>query len=77
MEGKARARVFYYRHEAELAQSALEAQGIECSITSDDAGGQGIGIQFTNGVILWVKASDLERARKILGAIDIPASDGV
>lgn len=70
MEDRAPARTFYYRHEAELAKSALEARGIECSITSDDAGGQGIGIQFTNGVVLWVKEGDLERAQKILGAID-------
>lgn len=70
MDNKARASIFSYRHEAELARTALEARGIACSITSDDAGGQGIGIQFTNGVMLWVKTSDLERAKGILDGIE-------
>lgn len=70
MEEQARAGVYYYRHEAELARSALEARGIACSITADDAGGQGIGIQFTNGVVLWVRTEDLARAREILDAIE-------
>jgi hypothetical protein len=70
MDERACAGVFYTRHEAELARSALEAGGIACFITADDAGGQGIGIQFTNGVLLWVQAPDLERAQAILDAAD-------
>ncbi len=66
MEGFVCVHRFYYRHEAELAQSALEADGIESRITSDDAGGQGIGIQFTNGVDLLVPEDALARARAIL-----------
>jgi Putative prokaryotic signal transducing protein len=68
MDDRVCLRVFNYRHEAELARSALEAGGIPCFITADDAGGQGIGIQFTHGVRLWVSAQDLVRAVGILDA---------
>ena len=70
MERKSRAGVYYYRHEAELARSVLEAEGIICTISCDDAGGQSVGIQFTNGVFLWVAESDLPRARELLDGVD-------
>jgi len=66
MAASVKLRTFNYRHEAELARSVLAAEGIAATITADDAGGQGIGIQFTNGVILWVTATDQARASAIL-----------
>jgi Putative prokaryotic signal transducing protein len=70
MGEKAKAGIFFYRHEAELARSALEAEGIISTITCDDAGGFSVGIQFTNGAHLWVAEEDLPRAKEILDGIE-------
>lgn len=64
------ARVFHYRHEAELARSALAADGIESTMQADDAGAQGLGIQFIHGVKLLVREEDLTRAQEILGGFE-------
>jgi hypothetical protein len=61
---------FSYRHEAELARSMLEANAIPSVIHADDAGGQGIGIQFTRGVHLFVRAEDADRANALLEGND-------
>ena len=57
---------FCYRQDADLARSALTAAGIESVIMSDDAGGQGLGIQFTRGVHLFVRPDDEDRAKQLL-----------
>lgn len=60
-------RIFHYRHEAELARSALTADGIDSTLMADDAGSQGLGIQFVRGVKLLVREEDRDRAEEILG----------
>jgi hypothetical protein len=57
---------FTYRHQAELAQTALEAAGISSMISADDAGGEVVGLEFTRGVRLLVRPEDEEQARNIL-----------
>lgn len=57
---------FTYRHEAELAQTALEAAGIRSMISADDAGGEVVGLEFTRGVRLLVRSEDEESSREIL-----------
>jgi hypothetical protein len=56
---------FANRIEAEMAQGALEAAGIESMILADDAGGQYAALALT-GVRLLVHAEDMEQARDIL-----------
>ena len=57
---------FNDRFEAELAQSALEAAGIESMVRSDDAGGMRPAMAFSNGAELIVRREDAERAAEIL-----------
>lgn len=61
------ARVYSYRVEAELARSALEAQGIEAMVVADDCGGQRplFGV-INGGVKLLVRRSDELKAKKLL-----------
>lgn len=63
-------RIFHYRHEAELARSALAADAIEPMLQADDAGSQGLGIQFIRGVKLLVREEDRGRAEEILGGVE-------
>jgi hypothetical protein len=56
--------------EAELAQGALEAGGIESRISADDAGGLRPHLSML-GVRLLVRAEDAEQAGKILGESQI------
>jgi hypothetical protein len=58
---------FWNQIEAELAQGALEAGGIESMISADDAGGLRPHLSVTRGVRLLVRTEDAERAGKILG----------
>jgi hypothetical protein len=58
-------RDFLNKAEAELAQGALQAQGVDSLIQADDAGGEEPGL-WMGGVRLLVRAQDAERARKIL-----------
>ena len=51
--------------EAELAQGALEAVGIESMVSADDAGGVQPGL-WMSGVKLVVRESDAVRALEIL-----------
>jgi hypothetical protein len=60
------ARVFGYRHEAELAQGMLEASGIEAAIAADDCGGQRPLMGASAGIRLLVRRSDEREARKLL-----------
>jgi hypothetical protein len=57
---------FNYLHEAEMARSALDANGVFAVVLSDDAGGQEIGLQFVRGARLMVKQKDERRAKTIL-----------
>ena len=59
-------RTFTDRIEAELAQGALEAAGIESMVRSDDAGGTRPAMAFTNGAELLVRAEDLQEAEDVL-----------
>jgi hypothetical protein len=59
-------RTFNDRIEAELAQSALEAAGIDSILRSDDAGGQRPHMAYTNGVELLVRAGDAGQADEVL-----------
>jgi len=59
-------RTFGYRYEAELAKSALEANGIFAVVFADDGGRQEINLQFAQGTKLMVKRGDEEQARAVL-----------
>jgi len=67
MEQPTLVKTYSYRHETELAQALLEAEGIESVIRADDCGGLGIGLSFSGGVRVLVGAGDAERAIEILG----------
>ena len=58
-------KTFLNRFEAEIAQGALEAAGIDSLISADDAGGQELGL-WVNGVRLTVRAEDAGRAHAVL-----------
>ena len=59
-------RTFNDRIEADLAQSALEAAGIESMVRGDDAGGVQPGLWTSMGVDLLVREEDAINAREIL-----------
>ena len=59
-------RTFSTRQEAELAQSALHAAGIEALLRSDEAGGLQPAMAWSNGVALVVRDDDAEEAAEIL-----------
>lgn len=65
-------KTFHDRIEAELAQSALEAAGIESMLWADDAAGLQPAMALTNGVSVVVRAEDAQEAADIL---DAPTSD--
>ena len=56
---------FPNRIDAEVAQSALEADGIESMVSADDAGGVQPGL-WLSGVRLFVREADAVRALAIL-----------
>jgi hypothetical protein len=57
--------IYPTRADAELAQTALEAEGIASLIASDDAGGT-YPFDLSGGARLLVAEADAERARAIL-----------
>ena len=59
-------RTFSDRVEAELAQGALEAAGIESMVRNDDAGGMQPSMAFSNGAELLVRAEDADEAEDLL-----------
>ena len=65
-------RTFLDRLEAELAQGALEAAGIESMVRSDDAGGMRPAMTFSNGAELLVRAED---AREAADVLSLPATN--
>ena len=58
---------FPNRIDAEIAQGALEAAGIESMVSADDAGGMQPGL-WLSGVKLFVSEADAVRALEILNA---------
>lgn len=56
--------------QADLAQSALDAGGIESLIRADDAGGEQPGLWLGRGVQVLVRAGDAELAKTILAGWD-------
>jgi hypothetical protein len=67
-------RTFASRIEAELAQSALEADGIKAVVLADDAGGQYSSL-WMNGVRLLVPTGQAIRAVEILDAPPVEDRD--
>ena len=59
-------RTYSYRPEAELALSALEANGIEAMVEADDCGGQRPLLGANIGVKLLVRRPDADRASNLL-----------
>jgi hypothetical protein len=58
---------FLNQIEADLAQGALEAAGVQSMISADDAGGLRPHLSLLFNVRLLVRADDVEHARLILG----------
>lgn len=59
-------RTFSDRIEAELAQAALGAAGIESMVRSDDAGGMQPALTSSNGAAVLVRAEDAAEAEDVL-----------
>ncbi|MHB9111854.1 MAG: putative signal transducing protein [Thermoleophilia bacterium] len=57
--------------DAIFARSVLESESIQSVIFKDDAGGMEPQFQLTQGVRLMIRAEDLERARELIGEIDV------
>jgi hypothetical protein len=68
MESEARTllKTFPNVQAAELAVAQLSANGIHCSIESNDAGGMLPFLQVPEGVKVFVPASQFEEAKEIL-----------
>ena len=60
------AQIYSFRAEAELARSALEANGVEAMIEADDCGGQRPLLGASLGVRLLVRRSDERKAKSFL-----------
>lgn len=63
---------FPNRIEADLAQSALTASGIESFVHADDAGGAQPGLWLGEGVQLLVRTADVELAKAIIAGVEGP-----
>lgn len=59
-------RDFLKKGEAEIAQGALQAEGVKSIIQADDAGGEEPGL-WMGGVKLLVRPQDVDIANEILG----------
>jgi hypothetical protein len=62
---------FTTRTEAELAQAALAAAGIQSFVGSDDAGGA-YPFDLSGGARLYVEEADAEAAAQVLAGSDEP-----
>jgi hypothetical protein len=60
---------YYTEIDADLAQTVLEAEGIDSMIRADDCGGVSPQL-WMHGVALLVRSEDGERAARILAAPD-------
>jgi hypothetical protein len=52
--------------DADLAQSALEAMGIDSMVRADDAGGEQPGLWVGSGVQILVRERDAELAKMVI-----------
>jgi len=62
-------RTFLNRIDADLAQGALEAAGIDAMVGADDAEGNQPGL-WMGGVRILVREEDAEQAAEVLGPAD-------
>jgi hypothetical protein len=62
-------RTFASESEAMIAKSALDAFGIDCTLGSDDCGGQRPSLAMSNGIRLVVRAGDAGRAEDVLSNV--------
>jgi hypothetical protein len=62
-------RTFASESEALIATSALDAFGIDCTLASDDCGGQRPSLAMANGIRLVVRAGDADRAADVLSNV--------
>ena len=61
-------KMFQHEHEAQMAQSVLEGEGVPSIVSADDLGGMRPDFRFNfSGVRLLVKEEDRKRALEILG----------
>jgi hypothetical protein len=60
-------RDFLNKAEAEIAQGALQAEGVDSIVQADDAGGEEPGL-WMGGVKLLVRQDDVKLAEEILGS---------
>jgi hypothetical protein len=60
---------FCSESEAMIAKSALDAFGIDCTLASDDCGGQRPSLTMSNGVRLVVRADDAGPAVDVLSNV--------
>lgn len=65
---------FLTRIDADLARTALEAAGIEATVSADDAAGMRPHL-WMGGVRLLVNTADLDRARAVLASTDETSVD--
>jgi Putative prokaryotic signal transducing protein len=65
---------FLTRVDADLAKTALEAAGIDATVSADDASGMRPHL-WMGGVRLLVATGDLARARDVLAVTDQPLAD--
>ena len=59
-------RTFLSESEADVAKAALEAFGIECFLSRDNAGGQRPHLTMGAGIRLVVRSEDAMRAEEVL-----------
>jgi hypothetical protein len=62
-------RTFCSESEAMIAKSALDAFGIDCTLASDDCGGQRPSLTMSNGVRLVVRGTDAGPAADVLSNV--------
>jgi hypothetical protein len=67
-------RTYLTRVDADLAKTALDAEGIACMIRSDDAGGLRPHL-WMGGIAVLVRQADVERAEAVLAKADPGAPD--
>jgi hypothetical protein len=59
-------RTFLSESEAEIAKGALDAFGIECTLSHDDCGGQRPHLNMGEGIRLLVRPADAGQAEEVL-----------
>jgi hypothetical protein len=67
-------RTFSSESEALIAKAAVEAFGIDCTLISDDCGGQRPSLTMANGIRLIVRTGDAPQAAEVLN--NVPENAG-